>query len=284
MLILLLGDSHGSPFAIEQAYKTALEVGCKKIVSLGDYGYWEHRYGGPEFLDLTSDGFRQTGIPFYWLDGNHEAHSWLRMTSEQIAQIKANYKKQFGVDPDTISRVDQLVPASSYRENLNPEGFWTIRPGLFYAPRGHAFVWDNVSFMTMGGAYSIDRGSRKLNDSWWLEEEITDEEIDAGIAKGQIDVLLSHDVPDGADITWQMHRIGKRFALIKDAEAGRQKLRRLVDSIRPSHIFHGHYHIRYTSRADFGYGPVKIVGLDCEYNEPDNMYILDTREIIPVEM
>jgi hypothetical protein len=247
MKILLLGDTHGNPYAIEYAFGVALNYGCDKIFQLGDYGFWEHMHGGPEFLQVTSELATLNNIPFYWLDGNHENHVMLRQT---------------------------------YYANPAIDGMWQIRPNLYYSPRGNRFSWDGVDFMTMGGAFSIDRGQRKIGKSFWFEEEITDEDIDRGIGDWPtpVNILLSHDLPDGVDLGRIISRRGVNYRVIREAQAGRDKLRRLVDTVRPTHVFHGHYHVRYNETVDFGYGPVRVAGLDCDGSESDSWTIIETQD------
>lgn len=245
MKILLLGDSHGSPYQIEYAYRVALEYECDAVFSLGDYGFWEHAKGGPEFLDITSEFATYNEIPFFWLDGNHEAFHMLR-----------NY--------------------SAYETE---DGFWEIRKNLYYSPRGHRFEWDDIKFMTYGGAFSIDRSCRKIGVSWWWEEEIDPLHVDETISDTTaIDILLSHDVPSSVDIQSVMTIRSKSFYPIVPAQEGRRQLDRIVQALKPQEIFHGHYHIAYTELIDFAYGKVRVRGLDCEGSETDSWFILDTKD------
>lgn len=245
--ILLLGDTHGDINQIEYAYYMAEDFDCDVVVQLGDFGYFEHKYGGPEFLQLVSELATDEGRPFYWLDGNHENHVLLRKT---------------------------------YADKPGPNGTWEIRPNLYYSPRGNRFTWDKVKFMTFGGAFSIDRSYRRVGESFWFEEEITtDEVLAATVDKTPIDVLLCHDIPYGVDMAALMSLRGRNYWPIREAEAGRKKLGFLVHELKPKFIYHGHYHIRYTTQIDFGYGTVKITGLSQENTMNDSWLVLDTDDI-----
>lgn len=245
MKILLVGDTHGNPAGIIYAFSAATFLDCDRIVQLGDFGYWEHKQGGGEFLDLVSELAQTHDVPFYWIDGNHENHTKLR------------------------------------KEYASENTFWTIRNGLFYIPRGTRFTWGGTRFMGFGGAYSIDRGWRKIGESWWWEEEITDEEVEAAIADPEpIDVLLSHDVPSGVDMRLMMARRGFDYKNIPASEKGRMQLRKVVNAVRPSHVFHGHYHVNYRQEVDYGYGPVKVTGLNCDESGTESIYVLDTGAIV----
>lgn len=260
--ILLLGDTHGNPYAIQYAFQTAINFHVDRIFQLGDYGLWEHMNGGEEFLQVTSELAVRNGIPFYWLDGNHECFPWLRMTEvERQARIAKG----------------QSVPPVSYSANVTTDGMWEIRDGLYYSPRGNTFTWDGVKFLTFGGAFSVDRNQRRVGFSFWFEEEIQDSEVTAAIAGADfVDILLCHDVPDGVPMDNVM-RNGS-FRPIREAEAGRKKLRRIVDSFQPRNIYHGHYHVRYNDIVNFGYGPVRVCGLSCDGSGADSWEIIDTKD------
>ncbi len=215
-------------------------------MQLGDFGYWEHKNGGPQFLDVVSEFATSENIPFFWLDGNHENHPLLH---------------------------------SQYKDCETEDGFWEIRKNLYYSPRGHRFEWDGIKFMTYGGAFSIDRAYRKIGESWWWEEEIDPAHVDATLSDTTtIDILLCHDVPKGVDIKSVMSIIGKNFKPIRAADAGKEQLQRIVEALRPKEIFHGHYHVHYTQLVDFGYGPVRVRGLDCENSYQDSWIVLDTKD------
>jgi hypothetical protein len=59
------------------------------------------------------------------------------------------------------------------------------------------------------------------------------------------------------------------------SDDNRRRLRRIVDSVQPQWIWHGHYHIRYSHAEDFGYGPVWVTGLKHEGKVQSNMKIIE---------
>ncbi len=243
MRILLLGDTHGNPNGILYGISAATYWGCDRVVQLGDFGYWEHERGGPEFLETVSTLAALHDMPFYFIDGNHENHTKLR--------------KDYATDAT----------------------FWEIRDNLFYIPRGTRFTWGGVRFMGFGGAYSIDRGWRTIGKSWWWEEEITDEEVAGAISDPeQIDVLLSHDVPSGTNMSLMMARRGIQYKNIPASEKGRKQLRKVVDAVRPRYVYHGHYHVNYKQEVDFGYGTVQVAGLNCDETGKESIFVIDTED------
>ena len=267
MRILLAGDCHGNVNHIQYLFQQAFDFDCDRIFQLGDYGYWEHKKGGPEFLQVTSEFATLNNIPFYWLDGNHENHAWLRMKRDKWTKLLYDGKH---------------APEQPYSENLNDEGFWEIRPNLYYAPRGHRFQWDGVNFMAFGGAFSIDRAWRRIAESWWWEEEITTDEVVAAIDGPKIDVLLSHDLPSGVDMRAMMAKRGYNYQNIPASEMGRAHLRTVVQALQPNLVYHGHYHINYVEYIDYGTVDRKLVrvqGLDCDDSGNNSWTILDTKDI-----
>ena len=124
--VLLVGDSHGdAPFLCERL-STAKEVGCDLVFQLGDFGY----AFVDSFLKSVSHRAVQTGIPLLFIDGNHDNHPWLRQ------------------------RVDA--------DNGADAPFVEIAPEVFYVPRGSIWTWKQMTFLALGGAYSIDRAGRYL--------------------------------------------------------------------------------------------------------------------------
>jgi len=105
---------------------------------------------GRQFMDKVANYARKNAILVYFLDGNHDKTSLLL--------------EKYGNSPDH-------------------EGFLRVRNWILYSPRGHRWVWDEVSFISLGGAYSVDKdyrikvleaqGSGKPERYWFPEEEMT---------------------------------------------------------------------------------------------------------------
>ena len=79
MKILLVGDTHGDAMHWDWLIEEyATEYAPDAIVQLGDFGFWPHQYGGPEFLDVVNGAVGALGkytnkdVRLYWIDGNHE--------------------------------------------------------------------------------------------------------------------------------------------------------------------------------------------------------------------
>lgn len=230
MKILVAGDTHGEAGWIRWLCRKAVERDCDRILQVGDFGFWEHRGNGRVFLEKVQATLEDHDLDLYWIDGNHENHTLLR--SQYVTGL----------------------------EQMNE-----IRPRIHYIPRGHAWDWNGVSFLGLGGAKSIDKEYRTLGDSWWAEELITEVEVARTIENlgdEYVNVMVTHDCPLGVDIPLDD---GNTSIKIADDETyiNRRHLLDVVREAQPEILLHGHYHVRYSSVLD-DYGvrrPVRIEGL-----------------------
>lgn len=237
MKIAYAGDWHANTSWSVGAIEQARDKGAEIILHVGDYGYDFH----PGFRQQIEEALTRAGIELWFVDGNHEDFSWLSKVA------------------------------------IGRDGRRQISEHVFHLPRGYRWEWSGVSFLAMGGAYSVDRRWRKLNVSWWQEETITDEQIEKAIADGPVDVMISHDCPAGVDIPG-LDKTSNLFPYqaIMQSNEHRSQLRKVADAVRPREIWHGHYHRRYDALANFGYGEVEVHGLDMDATSfEDNVVLVD---------
>lgn len=248
MRLLIAGDWHGSLWHAEWCMNRAREYGITCIVQLGDFGYWEHQDDG-KYLDQLSHLAKNYGITVYWIDGNHENHVLLRST--------------------------YCVP-----ERTDENGFVKMRDRVFYIPRGTVWEWAGVKFLGLGGAFSIDRNQRRVGSSFWFEETLTDEEVELACENGKdgVDVMFAHDAFTGIDLGLVFAMRGKYLSKSKPSDANRDRVKTVLDAVRPSHFYHGHYHAYYRQKFLAHYGPVSVVGLDCDGTEVESVTVLDTAQ------
>lgn len=241
MKVLFGGDTHGNLFQFKNVlFPVAEGTGCEKIFVVGDFGFWPNEPDGPLFLKHLNDMAKRCGIKVYWLDGNHEDHAYLR----------------------------DLMLHPTYDD----EGFVKIRPNIWYSPRGHRWTWDKCRFLSLGGAYSIDRDSRVIGKSWFWEEMIT---IDDVIACGdeKVDIMLTHDIPAGVPMREIMARYGRGFSNINEAYRNTMYVRDVVDLVNPEYLIHGHYHLKYQHILDNNY--TNVVGLCCDGSGRESFVVVD---------
>lgn len=238
MRILLVGDCHGNDVFFEKACRTAAANDCQTLISLGDWGYWPHYESGRGYIKWCSDKLEQNDLLGYWLPGNHE--NWA-----QLIEL-------YGTDPN---RKHQMANR------------------LWYLPRGYRWTWDGISFMAVGGAYSIDKAYRVYGQSWWPEETLTDADVVAASRAGDVDIMLTHDAPDGSTIPCLVGQDPERYP---ESQRNRERLRQITDKVQPRMLVHGHYHQRYTDWVD----GMLVEGLASDMQPADeSMMVIDTENL-----
>lgn len=239
--ICFLGDVHGQSSWVRYVVKQAAKRGCKQIVQLGDFGFWPRvkerpmvlskrwdeppRFVGPPVLELN-EGFideveaslAEFDMEMTIIDGNHEWHDYLAT----------------------------LVP--------DEQGFVVIRPHIRWATRGTTWSWEDVTFLAVGGAPSIDRDLRAEGYSWWPGETLSESDVQRCLKAGRVDVVVSHDAP-----------YEERLEGLHDWPPGdehRRLLSQIVRSAQPRWLFHGHYHMRFSAMTHVGQALVRTEAID----------------------
>lgn len=238
MRILMCGDTHGYTAHLEYLLRTAKQQNCDRIFVLGDFGLWEHTHDGVVFLNKLNRMSERAGVKVYCLDGNHD--NWLHSL----------YLAGMGSDD---------------------EGFHLIRPHIRYSSRGHAWSWGEKRFITLGGAYSVDKDYRLRMEAkqdapgtWWFpEEEMTDDSMRAILAELEgvkFDVMLAHDKPMYSMPGWNR----KAFP---ECLPNQRRLQDAVNALQPDVYLHGHLHYRYHDQigvpASEPPHSTDVYGLDC---------------------
>lgn len=255
MKIILGGDTHGDRNQVRWLLEKAQKADAAGVFVLGDFGVWDHGDAGA-FTNGVAVDAKRAGMKVWFLPGNHE-----------------NY--------DILDELEKTRPR-------NEDGFVQYGEGLdtlLYSPRGHRWTWEGVDFLSLGGAYSVDKGWRIVEDEknlgliaeklerdhkltskqkyllktghglWWPQEEITEEEAGAAADGPEVDVMLAHDKPMDAELAWNR----KDFP---ETHPNQQKLQKVVDAAKPTSYLHGHFHYAYQDhlmRSD-----TQVFGLDCE--------------------
>lgn len=238
--IMLLGDIHGNTkFFKSFVIPAARAKGVHWIYQVGDFGYWEHTEEGVQFLNDINTLCVQNNLEIVFIQGNH----------------------------DKVSMIPPLYG--------NIDGFYRVRPTIWYAPNG--LVWSpnngKTTFIALGGAYSVDKQWRldqekynadklfKVNSElgytymrqstketlWFPEEEMTDSDMDKILSNvtETIDVILSHDVPSGANVPIKLLPIA-------ECEPNKLRLQKAVKQLSPKMLVHGHLHIKYVDGIRVG--------------------------------
>lgn len=228
MRVLVAGDTHASRTAIQNIFNYAENFECSTIFQVGDFGFWPADVGGKNFLSFTSKLIDKTGIDLYFLPGNHE--DW--------------------------NELDDLYA----RNGINEDGFH-LYDNIHVAPRSNAWVWDNVRFMNLSGAFSIDRKFRTKNISWFEQEtprlsDITNLENKIGPQSPyHFDVCFSHDAP----VNLFSHQ-GHHEMVFDNPEAfaSQETIAKAIEVFDPNFFIHGHWHQKY----DYFFLTTFCLGLD----------------------
>lgn len=244
--IVVAGDWHGNAGWAADVIKTAGKLlageDLKVILHLGDFGVWP---GGGVYLDEVSGALAAAGAMLLFVDGNHEDY-------DQISSWR---------QPGYPATAAVAVPGHS---------------GILHLPRGHRWTWHGRTWLACGGGVSLDRVVRKEGRDWWPQEEITDEQEAAIISAGHADVMVTHECPAAVRITFPPPPSWWALKDLARNDAHRDRMQRITDAVRPSHLMHGHLHRAYSRICDFGYGPVSVTGLSRD-GERGNWAVLDIR-------
>lgn len=247
--IMLAGDWHGNLKWGLHCVTEADEHGCTLMYHLGDFGIWPNE---DEYLDSIQYRLETNYIRMIVIPGNHEdydrLHSW----------------------------------------PINDAGFYEQpeHPNIWYAPRGHVWVHSGKVVAALGGAFSIDKGWRYEGISWWPQEEITIEDVEAlstNLNGRKVDLFLSHDCPDGVVPS---PLVNKQFTLPQDLEdeslRQRQILRLAVDIAKPTLLVHGHWHKKMRGKLSGANYDTEVWGLNMDGSR-DNIRVVDFPDILMLD-
>lgn len=216
----LAGDWHGNERWMYAAMDRFHDVGITTILQAGDFGLWPG-YEGEVYLNYVKQACADYGITLLVTPGNHE--NWDAIDDEEgVKQVLGSGEESGG-----------------WEVSLLPRGFkWEI---------------NGKTFLSFGGAPSIDRWMRRPGLSWWDGEMIKPEHIERltrlDLSNG-VDVMITHDTGD-ARLTDAVRKIvevpyhlsGWEYRGLVYAEEGRLRLDEALAITNPGLLVHGHYHV-----------------------------------------
>lgn len=216
------GDWHGDTAWAVQQVRDLGDRGVRVLCHVGDFGIWPGPTGR-RYLQAVEQACAEHGVTMLVTPGNHE--DW--------DQIAATVPRDLG------------------------DGWGAVRhlsDGVKVLPRGHRFTLTTAagaarSFVSLGGAPSIDFEYRREGRDWWPAEMITDADVDATVAGGHADVMIAHDSPDVPYAVGEVAAIlasnpmGWSQQALAYAAVGRKRMHRAYEGVAPTWFFHGHYHV-----------------------------------------
>lgn len=247
--VLVVGDLHCNTSAVIRIIDCAADVGADLIVQVGDFGFWP-RMSSP---GGSSCARRRLG----WIGTGCNCGGQMGTTT--------TYRLS---GPD--------------RSNLMG-GRRRVSEHMWHLPRGHRWVWGETVWVAAGGAVSVDRYGRTEGVSWFRDEALSDADVDQIVADGEVDVLVAHDAPWGDGV------LGRRLSLdlpvcdrgswwpedlLLESDSHMRRVRRLVEGVRASRVFHGHHHVRYDDLLGATHGSVQVSGLGDDRGPIDQAWML----------
>jgi hypothetical protein len=213
--VALAGDWHGNIGWAQKAIPFLRRTGVRTVYHVGDLGFWGEA-PGTGFRATLEFWLAQGDINLFCTPGNHENWDALDLL--------------FAADPGQPVRLE--------------EHLWML-------PRGHRWAHGGRSFVSLGGAPSVDFEYRIPGKSWWANEALTEADVERTVAGGHTEIMLTHDAPKHGTEAVRRIRVPSDDppfswgpAALAYADEGTALLDRAFDGVRPDLLVHGHFHAK----------------------------------------
>ena len=213
-VVAVAGDWHGSISWVQTVLPALARVApeVRTVLHVGDFGI-SRGLRGRVFLDAVDFWCKTAGIEQILVTpGNHEDWEWL--------------------DADFASMPGEPVPISA---------------AVSVLPRGFRFTVGSTSFLSFGGAASIDYALRVEGRDWFPTEVPTEEEVAAAIASGRVDVLITHETVNGGTVASEQVLLanpqGWNAEELAYSALSRDRVTRVWAALAPQVLVHGHMHV-----------------------------------------
>lgn len=246
--VIIAGDWHGRTLWGKAVIQAAVKHGIDTIYHVGDFGYIGR--GGDWYINELAEFCEDHGVKIWVTPGNHE--DWARLYT---------------------------LWDGNFEEPADLTGHGTI----YMLPPGFRWERAGVTFMSLGGAPSIDRNYRIHGVDWWPQECLTLGEAMRAIEGGPVDIMITHDAPDYPGKVHNIIYNGYNMAVQSWGQSvmeycmqGHKLLNSVYERVTPKWLFHGHYHLweHYHDKATGQH----VVALDMEH-KTHNAVILDLDEV-----
>jgi len=221
MIIGLIGDLEGDHDWAVSRLRVIGERGDVDVVcQLGDlrFGVGPHHQ---EYLAAIESVCAEFELQLLCINGNHE--NWARLD-------------QLWAEPRWQNEDGSLKPID-------------VSDHVTILPRGHRWEMGGRSFVALGSAPSVNRHLLTEGVDWWPSEVIQEEHVEATIAGGHAEIMLTHDSPGPpywtepvADVILN-NPCDWPDSILSYAEDGIEKLTRAVVGVKPLLLAHGHFHV-----------------------------------------
>lgn len=232
--LLITGDLHGDTAALTMIAKKMLPGDVLFVA--GDFGFiFRDTSDEHSFLTDVDIFLRKMGAYIVWVDGNHENHKAIN---------------EFPVDSWQGARVHM------------------IRSHIIHVLRGEVLTLKGKHIFCFGGAFSIDRSWRVLNESYWEEEIPADVEYQNGNDKLEkynykIDYVVTHTCPVNL-----LPSLGSYHAALEERQLQNylQYVSEQIDGSLQTWFF-GHWHRDVGLGADEKFRAIYLDVVDMETGE-----------------
>jgi hypothetical protein len=188
-----------------------------KVIVTGDFGFVMEGEENSDREKYMLDELGRKDFEILFVDGNHEGFPYLEQYPEEL---------RYG------------APVRRIRRNI------------FWLQRGYVYIIEGMTFLTLGGAASMDKAWRlsycdQHGIPIWFEREIpSDEELDRALESlrrhgGKVDYIITHTAPK----TFFRKLVG-RDPSIYDADVSlTRRLYEIYCEAEFTHWFLGHFHV-----------------------------------------
>jgi hypothetical protein len=221
VMIGLIGDLEGDrDWAVSRLRALGERGDVQVACQLGDlrFGMGPH---AEEYLAAIESACAELGIQLLCISGNHE--DW--------------------------ARLDRLWGDPRWQHDDGSPRPIDLSEHVTMLPRGHRWVMGGRSFVALGSAPSVNRHLLTEGVDWWPSEVLRQAHVDATIAAGHAEVMLTHDSPGPPYCTGPVADIIRDnpwdwpATSIAYAQEGVDKLTEAVVGVRPLLLAHGHFHV-----------------------------------------
>lgn len=121
-------------------------------------------------------------------------------------------------------------------------------PNILYAQDGGTYTISGKSFLTIGGAYSVDKPYRLLYKHFWNPEELLNKEEQAKILSKvkSIDYTIDYVITHTCPIIWEPTFLFLKGINQKEVDKSMEHFLAIVENnIKYNNWYFGHYHADY---------------------------------------
>ncbi|MHA1342397.1 MAG: metallophosphoesterase family protein [Promethearchaeota archaeon] len=198
---LIIGDIHGEVNQLN-------DLICKKkpdaLIQCGDNAFfWKNHKLTDTSIEMNLNKVKPGKTKIYFILGNHEHWDYV--------------EKKYG------------------RHRLEPI---EVKENVFYCPIGSSLIINELNYLFVGGAESIDKAMRQKDVNWFEQETLNEGDLKFildNYKENDIDVIVSHTCP------------GEIFSCLSNEFKGNDPsykiLSKLLWHFSPSWWYFGHFHM-----------------------------------------